>query len=83
MWGFNAGRERPNRASQREPDDWLLFGNCKLMWHHGDVDNVHVERIVSSGDQLLKNIYDMHALMHEDLRINSVGHISIINCRLH
>ena len=33
-----------------------------LMWHHDDVDSVHVERIGSSGDQLLKNVrfFDVH-----------------------
>jgi hypothetical protein len=31
-----------------------VFG--ALMWHHDDVDSVHVERIGISGDQLLKNV---------------------------
>ena len=34
-----------------------MFGaSGVLMWHEDDVDNVHVERIGSSGDQLLKNV---------------------------
>ena len=31
-------------------------GPWKLMWHDGDIDSVHVVKIVSSGDQLLKNV---------------------------
>lgn len=30
------------------------------MWHEADVDNVHVKRIDSSGDQLLKNVKSGH-----------------------
>ena len=35
---------------------WRLHVERMLMWHHVDVDSVHVERIAPSGDQLLKNV---------------------------
>lgn len=49
-----------------------LYGNdadagpWKLMRHDGDVDNVHVKRIVSSGDQLLKIVgwWNREVLVH-------------------
>lgn len=38
---------------------WLekdaLIGMGLLTWHHADMDSVHVERITSTGDQVLKN----------------------------
>ena len=45
------------------------------MWHHADMDSVHVERIASSGDQLLKNVryegYPCYEIKHIYVSLDS------------